>query len=70
MSDPIVTATVRRGRECWIIEIICPHCGQRHQHGGGDGLIAQGGHRVAHCHHLRGRGYFIELAEEAEVRHG
>jgi hypothetical protein len=61
MTDPIVFVTPRRGRECWILELTCPHCGEIHRHGGGDGLVAQGGHRVAHCRENRGRGYFINL---------
>jgi hypothetical protein len=66
MLNPIVIATARRGRECWFLEIVCPHCGQRHQHGGGDGLVPQSGHYVAHCRNSTGKGYFIELAEESE----
>ncbi|TCS72688.1 hypothetical protein EDC61_104102 [Sulfuritortus calidifontis] len=68
MTDQIVTAhAVRRGRECWIIEIICPHCGHCHQHGGGNGLVARGGHRVAHCRNSHGRGYFIDLDGDKSV---
>jgi len=70
MTDTIVIATARRGRECWLLELTCPHCGEKHTHGGGDGLMAQGGHRIAHCRNSTGKGYFIELAEEAEAQHG
>jgi hypothetical protein len=72
MLNPIVIATARRGRECWLLELTCPHCGEKHTHGGGDGPVPQGGHRVAHCRNStgKGKGYFIELAEEAEVQHG
>lgn len=61
MDDPIVIANPRRGREGWILELTCPHCGEPHQHGGGNGVVAAGGHRIAHCRHLRRRGYFIAL---------
>lgn len=72
MTDPIVIATnVRRGRECWILKITCPHCGKTHTHGGGDGPAPHGGHYVAHCLSLPRRGYFIDLGDQkAKVRHG
>lgn len=71
MTDPIVTATASRVRGCWILEIVCPHCGRRHTHGGGDGPVPSAGHRVAHCRHPRARGYFIvlDVDNSAEVRH-
>jgi hypothetical protein len=51
--------------------LTCPHCGEKHTHGGGDGPVPQGGHRVAHCRNSTGgKGYIIELAEEAEAQHG
>jgi hypothetical protein len=69
MLNPIVVATSRRARDAWIIKLICPHCGEKHTHGGGDGLMPHVGHRVAHCRNSTGKGYFIELAEEAKVQH-
>lgn len=61
LITPTVTATPHRGRDGWVLELTCPHCGETHTHGGGDGLMAQGGHRVAHCRRLHGVGYFIDL---------
>jgi hypothetical protein len=68
-GDPIVFATSRRVRGVWIIKLTCPHCGEKHTHGGGGGLVPHGGHRVAHCRNSTGKGYFIKLAEEAEAQH-
>lgn len=70
LITPAVTATPRRGRDGWILELTCPHCGEIHTHGGGDGLVAQGGHRVAHCRHLHGVGYFIALSADKSERGG
>jgi hypothetical protein len=32
-----------------LIVLRCPHCKQRHFHGGGAGVIPTFGHRAAHC---------------------
>lgn len=68
LITPTVTAAPRRGRDGWILELTCPHCGETHTHGGGDGLVAQGGHRIAHCRRLHGVGYFIDLDADKSAR--
>jgi hypothetical protein len=62
-GDPIVIATAHRVRGVWIIKVICPYCGGKHTHGGGDGPVPHVGHRIAHCRDGTTRGYFIKLAE-------
>jgi hypothetical protein len=69
LITPTVTATSRRVRGVWIIKLTCPHCGEKHTHGGGTGLVPHGEHRIAHCRDGTTRGYFIKLAEEAEAQH-
>jgi len=33
----------------WDCLVVCPHCGDRHQHGGGTGRTPGLGHRLSHC---------------------
>jgi len=71
LNVTLAPAELERGRECWLWNLPkCPHCGARHQHGGGklDGdprrLL---GHRVAHCCHSNpeGHGYVLTAAQSA-----
>jgi hypothetical protein len=53
-AAPVVEAIVRRTRDCWeLIVEVCPFCGKRHQHGGGDPALplklGSPGGSVAHC---------------------
>lgn len=60
-GTPCAVAEAQHGREGWWLTLTCPHCGERHLHGGGDGEAPDGGHRVAHCRNLHGKSYFIEI---------
>jgi hypothetical protein len=69
LITPTVTATPRRGRDGWVLKLTCPHCGETHTHGGGDGPVARGGHRVAHCRRLHDVvGYFIDPDADKSAR--
>ena len=46
---PKVKTRAIRHRGIWDLYIICPYCGRRHHHGGGDGDVPNLGFRVAHC---------------------
>jgi len=67
---PIALATLERHATgyLWIVPV-CPHCHQRHTHGGGPlagnprDLL---GHRVGHCIGMESSGY--ELVETCEGR--
>lgn len=66
-SPPLAHATAKRGRDGvwgWTVAV-CPHCGQKHAHGGGDGEFpAFLGHRVSHCRTGRNAGYIlVEMAK-------
>lgn len=53
----------RHGRRnhLWTLTVEkCPHCNQRHTHGGGDGTVPILGDRAAHCVDGRG-GYELVL---------
>ena len=45
----------------WDLQVLCPHCGKIHFHGGGSGENAADylGHRVAHCLNRDNPGYEI-----------
>jgi len=44
---------VRRADGIWDLIIpLCPYCGKRHTHGGGDGSVPFYGPRVSHCRNL------------------
>jgi hypothetical protein len=38
----------------WTLEVVCPICGEKHFHGGGNGAEPDLGYRVAHCFTLFG----------------
>lgn len=70
---PVVPVSVERGRTAWHLRIDkCPHCGQKHSHGGGPVVDApQFGHRVSHCGHEHDnamRGYMLVPDEPNPVR--
>ncbi|GGS27809.1 hypothetical protein GCM10010221_26820 [Streptomyces parvus] len=50
----------------WVLVIdTCPHCAERHTHGGGPGRRPSFGHRLAHCGGSpAGRGYWLEPTTE------
>lgn len=57
----------RHGRRnhLWTLTVEkCPHCNQRHTHGGGDGIVPILGDRAAHCVDGRG-GYQLVLGGAA-----
>lgn len=54
----------------WRIVVQCPYCGRAHNHGGNDGRIPDGGHRVADCISRAGnisKGYFLTRLEVVDA---
>ena len=57
---PTVPATASLATDgVWRLALRCPHCGERHLHGGGDGDSPEYGHRQSHCAAGGGRGYSL-----------
>lgn len=47
----------------WKLSIICPYCGEEHNHGGGDGQYPNYGYRTAHCTGTRTELLVYELVQ-------
>lgn len=60
--DPLVPAYAERRPSCWLLYIICPHCGDLHSHGGGTGPEPDYGNRLSHCIWHPTAGYTWSLA--------
>jgi len=45
----VPTYTERASDGVWCLFVLCPFCGERHQHGGGSGARPGLGHRLSHC---------------------
>lgn len=53
-KHPKVPAEAQRCSDgVWDLTIICPYCGKRHLHGGGNGPLPFYGFRAPHCGALR-----------------
>lgn len=46
----------------WHLTCLCPHCGERHHYGGGDGDTPRIGHRAPHCSPPTNGGYILAPA--------
>lgn len=46
----------------WNLFVLCPFCGDRHEHGGGDDEAPGLGHRLSHCVHGRQGGEYVLVA--------
>lgn len=49
----------------WSLHVLCPFCGETHNHGGSNGLAPMGGHRLSHCIFADTPGYWLEIEEGA-----
>jgi hypothetical protein len=70
-ETPLAAVTVvwsARGRYWAVTVELCPLCGERHHHGGGDGSEPALGDRVAHCNQHRGDYELVETAASITAR--
>jgi threonine dehydrogenase-like Zn-dependent dehydrogenase len=58
-SDPVVTG-VRLKNYPNTVEIKCPYCKRKHQHGLDPSMFFDGSHRISHCN---AGGYTVRLLE-------
>lgn len=47
----------------WSLHVLCPFCGETHNHGGLNGFNPMGGHRLSHCMFADTPGYWLEIEE-------
>jgi len=67
LHHPVNTVVFSESGRQFIVEN-CVLCGETHRHGSKDPAVAQGelSHRVPHCSDHKGKGYYLQLAEDAD----